>query len=233
MISTSNRISRKEGVDELFAQLGRVLEHKIEALLIGGAAMLEQGLKDSTKDIDIVCRTVGDMETMIASASALGFQIIGPQKRHERLGINRLAVKGGHNLDIFANRISYDFGLSESIWHRAIKSRSFGLLEIRDASPEDIFVMKLIANRPGDGRDCAVLFSTVLDFDEVYQEIEAQYRRAGEVEQTIWITYIEEGIGRLEENFNLEMPLGDRVSELADDYRERLYQKLSRSQAGK
>lgn len=224
MTSASNLISRKEEVNELFAQFGRVLEQKIEALLIGGAAMLELGLKDCTKDIDIVCRTEEDMETLLDSARDLGFQIIGPQKRHERLGINRLAVKGGHNLDIFANRISYDFGLSESIWHRASKSRSFGLLEIRDASPEDIFVMKLIANRPGDRRDCAVLFSTVLDFDAVYQEIEAQYRRAGELEQKIWITYIEEGIGQLEGNYNLEMPLGDRVSKLADEYRERLYQ---------
>ena len=50
---------------------------------------------------------------------ALGFQIVGPEKRHERLGVNRLAVKGGRNLDIFAGRISYDFGLSEAMWQRA------------------------------------------------------------------------------------------------------------------
>ena len=37
---------------------------------------------------------------------ALGFQIVGPEKRHERLGVNRLAVKGGRNLDIFAEQIS-------------------------------------------------------------------------------------------------------------------------------
>ena len=233
MISNSNTISRREEVNELFEQLGQVLEQRVEALLIGGAVMLELRLKDSTKDIDVVCRSEEDKERLLSSVTSLGFEIVGPEKRHERLGVNRLAVKGGRNLDIFAGRISYDFGLSEAMWQRAVKSRSFGMLVIRDASLEDIFVMKLIANRPGDARDCAALFSAVLDYDSVFREIEAQYRRAGEVEQTIWITYIEEGIGRLEENFNLEMPLGDRVSELADDYRERLYQKLSRSQAGK
>ena len=150
----------------------------------------------------------------------------------QRLGVNRLAVKGGRNLDIFAGRISYDFGLSEAMWQRAIKSRSFGMLVIRDASLEDIFVMKLIANRPGDAKDCAALFSAVLDFDAVYREIEAQYRKAGEVEQKIWITYIEEGIGRLEEVHNLEIPIGDKVSKLADEYRERLYRKLSSSKIG-
>jgi hypothetical protein len=151
-------------------------------------------LKDSTKDIDVVCRSEMDMEWLLAAAKALGFEIVGPQKRHERLGVNRLAVKGGRNLDIF--------------------------------------VMKLIANRPGDAKDCAALFSAVLDYDSVYREIEAQYRKAGEVEQKIWITYIEEGIGRLEEVHNLEIPIGDKVSKLADEYRERLYQKLSPFNAG-
>ncbi len=232
MISNSNKISRREEVNELFEQLGKVLEQRVEALLIGGAVMLELRLKDSTKDIDVVCRSEEDKERLLATAKAMGFEIFGPQKRHERLGVNRLAVKGGRNLDIFAGRISYDFGLSEAMWQRAVKSRSFGMLVIRDGSLEDIFVMKLIANRPGDAKDCAALFSAVLDYDSVYREIEAQYRKTGEVEQKIWITYIEEGIGRLEEVHNLEIPIGDKVSTLADEYRERLYQKLSPSNAG-
>jgi len=232
MISNSNKISRREEVNELFEQLGQVLEERVEALLIGGAVMLELGLKDSTKDIDVVCRIEEDKERLLSSAKSLGFEIVGPEKRHERLGVNRLAVKGGRNLDIFAGRISYDFGLSEAMLQRAVKSRSFGMLVIRDAALEDIFVMKLIANRPGDAKDCVALFSAVLDYDSVYREIEAQYRKAGEVEQKIWITYIEEGIGRLEEVHNLEIPIGDKVSKLADEYRERLYQKLSPSNAG-
>jgi hypothetical protein len=226
MISSSNKISGREEVNELFEQLGQVLEQRVEAMLIGGAVMLELGLKDATKDIDVVCRSEEDKERLLGSVKSLGFQIVGPEKRHERLGVNRLAVKGGRNLDIFAGRISYDFGLSEDMWQRAIKSRSFGMLMIRDASLEDIFVMKLIANRPGDAKDCAALFSAVLNFDAVYREIEAQYRKVGEVEQKIWITYIEEGIGRLEEDHKLEVPIGDKVSKLANAYRERLYQKL-------
>lgn len=119
MTSSSKSISRREEVNELFEQLGKVLEQRVEALLIGGAAMLELGLKDSTKDIDVVCRSEEDKEKLLDSARALGFQIVGPQKRHERLGVNRRALKGGHNLDIF--------------------------------------VMKLIANRPGDAPDCSNL----------------------------------------------------------------------------
>ena len=68
MISSSNRISRREEVNELFEQLGQVLEQRVEALLIGGAVMLELRLKDSTKDIDVVCRIEEDKERLLAAA---------------------------------------------------------------------------------------------------------------------------------------------------------------------
>ncbi|MFZ3133628.1 MAG: hypothetical protein WBH08_11115 [Methanothrix sp.] len=62
MISGSNKISKREEINELFEQLGEVLEQGVEALLIGGAVMLELGLKDATKDIDVVCRSEEDKE---------------------------------------------------------------------------------------------------------------------------------------------------------------------------
>ncbi len=204
----------------MFEQLGRVLEHRVEVLLIGGAVMLELGLKDSTKDIDVVCRSEEDKERLLASARALGFQIVGPEERHERLGVNRLAVKGGLNLDIFAGRISYDFSLSRAMWQRATRARSFDNLVVRDASIEDIFIMKMIANRPGDAPDCSALVIAELDFDVIYQEVEAQFRKAGEREQKIWITYIEEGIARLEDN-DLTISIGDKISLLAHEYHEK------------
>jgi len=221
-----DRITRKEEVNELFEFLGQVLDRKVQVLLIGGAVLLELGLKDSTKDIDVVCKNKNDKETLLQSAKSLGFELVGPEERHARLGVNRLAVKGMRNLDVFAGRISYDFELSEPMWQRSILSRTFGDLVVKDASSEDILIMKLIANRDGDADDCAALMGAGLDFDTVYEEIERQYRKAGELEQKIWITYIEEGIGRQEEEFSMKVPIADKISELANEYRERLYRKL-------
>jgi len=232
MASSYDKITQRAEVNELFEQLGQVLDQKVQVLLIGGAVLLELGLKDSTKDIDVVCRNKEDKEALLLAANSLGFELIEPQKRHARLGVNRLAVKGMRNLDVFASRISYDFELSEPMWQRTIASRTFGNLLVRDASQEDILIMKLIANREGDADDCAALIGTGLDFDAVYEEIERQYRKAGEMEQKIWITYIEEGIGRQEEEFSMKVPIADKISELADEYRERLYRKLSPSEAG-
>jgi hypothetical protein len=91
---------------------------------------------------------------------------------------------------------------------------------------EDIFSLKLIANRPRDLEDCVSLASAKMDFEAIYSEILAQYTKAGTVEEKIWITYLEEGIGKLEEDYRLQVTIADRVSELANGYRERLYRKL-------
>jgi hypothetical protein len=96
---------------------------------------------------------------------------LGPEKRHARLGLDRVAIKGGHTLDIFAGRISYDFGLSEGMWQRGRTTRLLGKAEIRYAAVEDIFSLKLIANRPMDIEDCVSLASAKMDFEAIYSEI--------------------------------------------------------------
>jgi len=219
-------ISKREEVEEILRGLGELLAEPISVLVIGGAAMLEYGLKDVTKDIDLVCRDVAGKARLLEAAKSLGFEVFGPEKRHARLGLDRVAIKGGHTLDIFAGRISYDFGLSESMWQRGRTTRLLGKAEMRYAAVEDIFSLKLIANRPRDLEDCVSLASAKMDFEAIYSEIEAQYTRAGTVEEKIWITYLEEGIGKLEEDYRMQVPIADRVSELANEYRERLYLKL-------
>ena len=51
-----SQISSREEVEEILKGLGERLAEPVQFLVIGGAAMLEYGLKDVTKDIDLVCR---------------------------------------------------------------------------------------------------------------------------------------------------------------------------------
>lgn len=222
-----SQISSREDVEEILRGLWERLAEPVQVLIIGGAAMLELGLKDVTKDIDLVCRDAEGKARLLEAARSLGFELFGPEKRHARLGLDRIAIKGGHTLDIFADRISYDFKLSEAMWQRGKRTRTLGNAEMRYAAVEDIFILKLIANRPKDIEDCLSLTSAKMDYEAMYGEIEAQYAREGTVEEKIWITYLEEGIGKLEEDYRLQLPIADRISELADGYRERLYRKLT------
>jgi len=223
-----SQISSLEDVEEILRGLGERLAEPVQVLIIGGAAMLELGLKDVTKDIDLVCRDAAGKASLLEAARSLGFELFGPEKRHARLGLDRVAVKGGHTLDIFAGRISYDFKLSEAMWQRGRRIQTLGNADIRYAALEDVFILKLIANRPKDIEDCLSLTSAKMDYETMYAEIEAQYARAGTVEEKIWITYLEEGIGKLEEDYRLQLPIADRVSKLADGYRGRLYRELAK-----
>jgi len=125
-----SQISSREEVEEILKGLGEQLSEPVAFLVIGGAAMLEYGLKDVTKDIDLVCRNSAGKARLLEAAKSLGFEVFGPEKRHARLGLDRVAIKGGHTLDIFAGRISYDFGLSEAMWQRGKKTRLLGKAEI-------------------------------------------------------------------------------------------------------
>jgi len=57
MTSSVDEISGRSEVEALFEQLGKALDGRIQVLLIDGAALLDYGLKDSTKDIDVICRS--------------------------------------------------------------------------------------------------------------------------------------------------------------------------------
>ena len=87
---------------------------------------MEYGLKDSTKDIDIVCRSEEDKTEILRCAGDLGYELVWPRDRHSRLGLNRIAVKGGRTLDVFSVKISYDFGLSDAMWERARRKKAIG-----------------------------------------------------------------------------------------------------------
>ena len=224
-----SQISSREDVVEILKGLGERLAEPVQVLIIGGAAMLEYGLKDLTKDIDLVCRDAEGKAKLLEAARSLGFELFGPEKRHARLGLDRIAIKGGHTLDIFAGRVSYDFGLSETMWQRGKRTPPLGKAVMRYAAVEDIFALKLIANRPRDIEDCRSLTTAKMDYEAMYSEIKAQYSRAGTIEEKIWVTYLEEGIGKLEEDYLMQVPIADRVSGLADEYRERLYRKLKPS----
>ena len=73
--------------------------------------------------------------------------------------------------------------------------------------------MKLIAGRAGDIEDCSSIASSGIDYDVVYHEIEQQYMTNDHASR-IWITLIEESIGRLESY--MDVPIADRISGLAE-----------------
>ena len=60
-------------LDELLDDIGKQLTTPIRAYAIGGFAMMKNGMKNSTKDVDIVFQTEKDARHFIAAAMESGF----------------------------------------------------------------------------------------------------------------------------------------------------------------
>jgi hypothetical protein len=72
-------------------------------------------------------------------------------------------------------------------------------------------------------RFCAALFSTGLDFETMYDEIELQYHDTTGKDQNVWVSHLEEGIARLADSFDMVVPeeIQEKISYLAYDYNEK------------
>ena len=67
-------------IELLFKEIDTVMHNKIKVYTIGGAVLLEQGLKVTTKDIDIVVATKNEFIELQHSLQKTGFKSQIPGK---------------------------------------------------------------------------------------------------------------------------------------------------------
>jgi hypothetical protein len=81
-----SRISSREEVEEILSSLCERLAESVQVLVIGGAAMIEYGLKDVTKDIDLVCRDLTGKGRLLGAAVSLGLRSYRTEEEARPIG---------------------------------------------------------------------------------------------------------------------------------------------------
>lgn len=109
--------------------------------------------------------------------------------------------------------------LSEGIRIRSERYLDPGNLVVELVSPEDIFLFKAVAGRVDDIEDMFSLIQTGLDFDVVEAKLAAQIEL---LDQELFVTYVNEALTDLTEQYNVTTPLHDPVAEIT----ERVYEGL-------
>lgn len=191
-------------LEELLALIGKSLKRHVVAYLIGGCAMSMRGLKDATKDADVIVRSRAEREALEQVMKGLGYTQMqsGPFKTHvpkeyEGFHGDIYQLDGKVGLDVFENTIMEDrFVLTDSMAARAKEVRRYGNLELRLCSNEDIFLFKSLTSRPDDGPDIMNLVQTGLDRKVMAAELRAQPARK---RQPPWRIHVVEQLERLEE----------------------------------
>ncbi|MBD3155549.1 MAG: hypothetical protein GF368_02740 [Candidatus Aenigmarchaeota archaeon] len=162
-------LADKSLLEKLLEYIGKRLNHEVEGLLIGGNAMVFYGLREQTKDMDIVFFNKTDIAaiTQIIKSHPLfrKSQITKeyPYKLDEELTkMGEPTVIGDNNLprfDLFYNSV---FSVEASdILEKTKRSLRFDLLKLKLIEPEDLIFLKGVSGRPVDKEDIIKLIKNL------------------------------------------------------------------------
>ena len=207
-------------------RVGRQLETELTVYLIGGGAMSFRGLKETTKDIDLIVTGGDDLRVLQAVLLNNGYEIVKePGEEYDDLGAQRILENDDAcRIDIFNQQVIDKLVLSEGMRQRSEAYLNAGGLSVALVSAEDIFLFKSVAGRTDDIEDMFALVQTELDFDVIEDELEQQIDLLG---QELFVTHANEALLELEEQHNISTPLAERVSEIT----ERVYREIEVLQA--
>lgn len=202
-------------------ELGPVLDAPVTAFLIGGGAMGFRGLKDTTKDIDLVVTTDAEFERLFAALDDRGYEEVSElDEAYQQLGA-RLCVENddGCRIDVFNRQVANKLIFSDGMRKRSEEYLTASEFSVRLTALEDIFLFKTVANRPDDIDDVNTLVQTNLNFEAIEREIETQVER---LEGKLFTTYIRESLDELYEQYEVQTPLEDAIDEHYARYMEAL-----------
>lgn len=164
-------------IEKEFEKIAKRINKKLSVYLIGGCAMSFRGLKESTKDVDIVIKSIADYKTFCdALFGAEYYEPYQIKSEHERLIATIMYEnKAGFHLDLFVKQVINKLTLSNSMIKRAELYRDFGSLKVYLLSKEDIFLFKGLASegRKRDLPDMQALYPNI-NWKVILDELETQ-----------------------------------------------------------
>ncbi len=165
---------------DLLQNLASKLKKEIVVYAVGGTAMMFHGIKDTTKDIDLVFNNEKDRNVFEETAKSLGYKkfdsvvVYGAEK--ENLPI--MLVRGNdeaERFDLFNDHV-ISFFFSEKMKKRAKNTFEFaGRLILKIADVHDLILMKCATDRQKDAEDVQTIVETQkIDWKIIIEEAKNQ-----------------------------------------------------------
>ena len=131
--------------------ISNIIPTPVSIDLRGGGAMALYGLKEATKDMDVILSSTDELNMLIGALRQLRYVPIRiPDLSKEYRQMEATAIlenRDGFRWDIFINRVCDALVLSENIVSRTKKMFEEGNLSVHLFSKEDIFLFKGITER--------------------------------------------------------------------------------------
>lgn len=203
---------------ELLELVGKELEEETECYAIGGTALLFLGLKNSTKDVDLVFDEKEKRKRMKSALEKIGFKEREKKtgfkiyKRSEAIKIEPVLLEGhGSRFDLFLNDI-ISFELSPAMKESVEEKHEFGDLKVYVISPEYIITLKCATDRKGDRLDAKDIIENVnVDWKKIIEEVQWQTEKG----RKIFSVFLYDFLVELREDFEVDIP-EEIINEIRD-----------------
>ena len=161
--------------EELFTAIGNALPKKVSVYAIGGTAMMFHGIKDSTKDIDLVFESQKERAAFMETLRKLGSKGSDVNFVYGLKENTPLMLEFDNcRFDMFLSKIITST-FSDKMKERARQVHEFGNLLIKAADPSDVIIMKSATSRDKDGDDIGLIVNKQrIDWSQVIEEAKEQ-----------------------------------------------------------
>lgn len=207
--------------NKLFELIGKTIEKRIDALVVGGSAMLYYSFsKTSTNDIDIVLLNEKDRDYLIEIIQRVGFKI---KTKPEKQGHPYVLESKEYVLDVFARKV-FRLEISEGILRRVKERVEYGNLTVSVISPEDVILSKSMTDRFRDREDVMEITKEAnIDWDSILKECEWQTKNG----DFRFCVYLYDFLDELVHDYSLKIPkdIERKIKKLYRDFLDNVQKK--------
>ncbi len=181
--------------------------------LIGGCALSFKGLKQRTKDIDII--TISKSEFTILDRAMVKAGFTRETDLKDEFYLTALAVykKDESRIDVFLNKVGQMLSFTPEMKKRSTLHNAYGKLRVYLASNEDIFLFKAMTPRVGDIFDCNMLMAQELDYNVIYAEALEQSKAENK-----WFFWVYEKVCAIEDYNGIIIPIKSKLFKLVKNH---------------
>lgn len=203
----------KDYVQKELERIGSNLKEEVKIYLIGGCGMSFRGLKDATKDIDIVFEDANKLKSFADALEELGYKEVKElPEEYQKLGASAIMRNpDGFQTDLFYKQVCGGLVISGRMTERAEFFKDFINLKVYLVAPEDIFLFKGMTERDGDLEDMRVLAEKGLDWEVIKKECTFQEKRK------IWEAFLVDRLEVLREKTGIKAPILKDLRKDAED----------------
>ncbi len=170
-----------EDQEKLLLNIGKQLQKKITVYAIGGTAMMFQGLKQATLDIDLVFKNQEEKNIFKKATETLGYKDFDAIKAYGKKDNKPDMVSlGDVRIDLFVKKI-ISFQFTEEMQSRAVDTHEYQNLIIKIVDFHDIILLKCATDREKDKDDVKdIIENRRIDWDLIIQETKNQIKHGKE-----------------------------------------------------